>query len=141
MTTSSAAAFATEYRWDVPHATVDELVRYACDFCKPFWAPFTFSDHKTRTVLLPGGPVVTERLQPGETHASYEYIATGVAGIDGYAGTFRVSEADGTPRLTWHVTFTAANNSAANYMLWVNSGAVPTIAASLNDRFPAPAPR
>ncbi|HEY6235740.1 MAG TPA: hypothetical protein VIW69_11620 [Candidatus Elarobacter sp.] len=138
---SSAAAFATEYRWDVPHATGDALARYACDFRKPFWAPFAFSDDKTRTITLPGGPVVTERLQPGATHTAYEYGATGVAGIGGYLGSFRVSEAGGTPRLTWRVTFTAADNTVANYMPWVNAGAVPTIAASLNDRFPAPAPR
>jgi|GEM_PF-6630050 len=45
-----------------------------------------------------------------------------------------------TPRLTWHVTFTAAHSIVANYMLWVNSGAIPTIATALNARFPAPTP-
>ena len=120
-------------RWRFPVGLENAVAAYAVRFAAPFWADFHV-DGDTRTIELPDGTIITERLTDS-THNSYEYTATGVPGIVDYLGSFAVESDPEAIVLAWTTTFTPADAATAVRMFSINAGGAAAMTAKLDSHF------
>jgi len=127
MTATSALA------WGFPSGVRDALSAYGARFDAPFWASFRV-DGDTRSVALPDGTVITEKLVE-EWNGGYRYHASGVDGITEYEGSFAVNDDGLTTSLTWRTAFETRDTPSATRMLTINATGGQAMLAALTVRF------
>jgi hypothetical protein len=102
----------TAKTWRYAAAMREVVAEYACRFDKPFWAPDASVGEGKREFKLADGTVLSESLNGTEQHG-YGYEGSGLDGVTGYSGSFRVSEpSDDQVTLTWSVELSSEDPAA-----------------------------
>jgi hypothetical protein len=141
-TNSPIAIF--EQSWNFPARLQTQVAAYACQFAKPFWAPFDFNDAKSvRTATLPAypyppgtGPVlITETLQQQAVRGN-TYTLAGLPGVERYQGALVLTPAGRSQvRLTWKIQFNYASTDALVVVAQVFAGGATYMTAALVKEF------
>jgi Ferritin-like len=126
--------FNIKKKWVFAPGMKDLVAGYTCDFSKPFWATFMV-EGKVRSIVLPSGIEIIETLADHDTY-SYSYTATGVPGIDGYTGAFKVSVMDDSHvELLLEISFGFENTAAFKTMATIVGGFFSSTSTALNAHF------
>ena len=101
-------------RWTFPASMKSSISEFACDFEKPFWAPYEVNQDK-RILKLPNYTIV-EHLQGLKRNNSYSYTMMGIKDITEYKGSFALIDSNPSNEqltLEWSVSFKSNSSQSA----------------------------
>jgi ferritin-like protein len=92
------------HEWTFPAGMKSVITDYACQFSKPFWAPYKVNGN-TRSLVLDERVTLEEKLEQPIPSGGYRYSIAGFLGLAECTAGFFLEENDGTIKLKWSLSF------------------------------------
>jgi uncharacterized membrane protein len=120
-------------KWSFPSGTSAALSDFACNFAKPFWAPYVV-DGNARTTQF-GSYQITETLRQSATANSYYYSIVGLDGIESCDASFSADTTASGTDLNWNVRFGSTSPAAVVQLLTYAASSARMMASALAAHF------